>query len=124
MVPTKQIVGQLTSELMALTPDENGQPSAVSLNQLADEISRAVVNKYGGELQSIHGAVAIAYAVARFLAPAVVATAKTKADLTENLHTVTDLVSTVIRMSLETAWQHAHGQGQELIVSVPLSPKA
>ena len=122
-VTTKQVVMKVTSELMSLTPDEHGQPSAVALNQLADEVAKTVVRKYGGELQSIHGAVALAYAIARFMAPAIVATSKTQEDLANSLHTITDLVSTTMRMSLETAWTHAHGQPAQqekpLLITIP-----
>jgi hypothetical protein len=116
----------MTQSLMSKAATVAGKPSIDDGHRVLMGFAEATCGQLlrsFGDLQTAEGIVALGYVVARFVAPALVATVETREDLNKQLVFVSELLGTTFRTSAEAAWTAAKGAKQEktepLLVKVP-----
>lgn len=122
---TKQVVSELTQSLMSKAATVAGKPSIDDghrvLMAFAEQTCARLLQSFG-DLQTAEGIVALGYVVARFTAPALVATIETREELNKQLVFVSELLGTTVRTSAEAAWTAVKNKPEEhkpLLVKVP-----
>lgn len=121
MTSTKQVIAQVTNELMKKASFTD-QPDLMALNKFSVAVVEVFQRHFRGDSAVLEGLVAMAYAAAHFAAVGVVQTVISREDLQKQIAMINDVLTTTVRLALDSAWSHAHEpqkQKESLIVSVP-----
>lgn len=123
---TKQVIAKVTNDLLQKA-SLTGQPDLMAMNKFAQSVLDAFTKQFRGDMAVLDGLVAMAYAAAHFAAVGVVQTVTTREDLQKQIVMINDVLTTTVRMALDSAWTQAHEpqkHGEKLLVTVPGSVKA